>query len=300
MAALHQYGATPEKINITPGSYITLWAPAFTDWMTEPKQNVFGGATPYPTREVFAPVLLYTPDGTTLQDRSTGKPLGTLTQYPYAHNYLWEYTTHAKPHHCTYILRVWIIDPMPEAAALALVRATYDAETAAQRFADFCEGWGVRKLDEMSAGTGEESGPCFSERLRVVFESTHQHHVYGTDHGAAIRAFEEAADAAIKALEGRLSEELDKASKALETVPPMGDPSYDLALGAYLPWRAAVGKVIDTEAPTLRRYVACRLVDAAVQELQKGYSRAVSAVKEAAGSAADHAGYCLAPAPTIR
>lgn len=182
----------------------------------------------------------------------------------------------------------------------AVERSTYDAETAAQRFADFCEGWGVRKLDEMSAGTGEESGPCFSERLRVVFESTHQHHVYGTDHGAAIRAFEEAADAAVKALEGRLSEELDRASKALEAVPPMGDPSYNLALGAYLPWRAAVGKVIDTEAPTLRRYVACRLVDAAVQELQKGYSRAVSAVKEAAGSAMDHAGYCLAPAPTIR
>ena len=300
MAALHQYGATPEKINITPGSYIALWAPAFADWMTEPKQNVFGGATPYPTREVFAPGLLYPPDGPTVQDRHTGKPHGTLTQYPYAHNYLWEYTTHAKPHHCTYILRAWIIDPMPEAAALALVRAAYKAETAAKRFADFCDGWGVRKLDEMSAGTGEESGSCFSESLRVVFESTHQHHAYGTDHGAAIRAFEEAADVAVKALGGRLSEELDKASKALEAVPPMGDPSYDLALGAYLPWRAAVGKVIDTEAPTLRRYVARRIEGTAVQELQKGYSRALSAAKEAAGSAADHAGYCLAPAPAIR
>lgn len=300
MAALHQYGATPEKIHITPGSYIALWAPAFADWMTEPKQNVFGGATPYPTREVFAPVLLYTPDGQTLQDRNTGKPLGTLTQYPCAHNYLWEYTTYTKPHHCTYILRVWIIDPMPEAAALAVTRAAYNAETAEKRFADFCDGWGVRKLDEMSAGTGEESEPCFSEGLRVVFENTHQHQVYGSDHGAAIRAFEEAADVAVKALEGRLSEELDKASKALETVPPMGDPSYNLTLGAYLPWRAAVSNVIDAEAPTLRRYVARRIEGTAVQELQKGYSRALSAVKEAAGSAADHAGYCLAPAPAIR
>jgi len=300
MAALHQYGATTEKIHITPGSYIALWAPAFTGWMTEPNQNIFGGATPYPTREVFAPVLLYTPDGVTLQDRTTGKPRGTLTQYKYAHNYLWEYTTHTKPHHCTYILRVWIIDPMPEADALALARAICNAETAAKRFADFCAGWGVRKLDEMSAGTGEESGPCFSESLRVVFENTHQHHIYGSDHGAAIRAFEEAADVAVKALESRLSEELDRVSKALESIPPMGDPSYDLALGAYLPWRAAVSKAIDAQAPTLRRYIACRLVDTATQELQKGYSRAVDAVKEAAGSAMEHAGYCLAPAPTIR
>ena len=152
----------------------------------------------------------------------------------------------------------------------------------------------------MSAGTGEESGPCFSESLRVVFENTHQHHIYGSDHGAAIRAFEEAADVAVKALESRLSEELDRVSKALESIPPMGDPSYDLALGAYLPWRAAVSKAIDAQAPTLRRYIACRLVDTATQELQKGYSRAVDAVKEAAGSAMEHAGYCLAPAPTIR
>ena len=300
MAALHQYGATPEKIHITPGSYIALWAPAFADWMTEPKQNVFGGATPYPTREVFSPVLLYTPDGQTLQDRNTGKPLGTLTQYLCAHNYLWEYTTYTKPHHCTYILRLWVIDPMPEAAALAVARAAYKAETAEKRFADFCDGWGVRKLDEMNAGTDEESEPCFSESLRVVFENTHQHHVYGSDHGAAIRAFEEAADAAVKALEGRLSEELDKASKALEAVPPMGDPSYNLTLGAYLPWRAAVSNVLDTQAPTLRRYVARRIEGTAIQELQKGYSRALSSVKEAAGSAADHAGYCLAPAPAIR
>ena len=196
--------------------------------------------------------------------------------------------------------RVWIIDPMPEADALALARAAYNAESAEKRFADFCDGWGVRKLDEMSAGTGEESEPCFSEGLRVVFENTHQHQVYGSDHGAAIRAFEDAADVAVKALEGRLSEELDKASKALEAVPPMGDPSYNLTLGAYLPWRAAVSNVIDAEAPTLRRYVARRIEGTAVQELQKGYSRALSAVKEAAGSAADHAGYCLAPAPAIR
>ena len=119
--------------------------------MPENEQRIFGRGGFHPTRQ-SPPVLLYTPDGVTLQDRTTGKPRGTLTQYKYAHNYLWEYTTHTKPHHCTYILRVWIIDPMPEADALALARAICNAETAAKRFADFCAGWGVRKLDEMSAG----------------------------------------------------------------------------------------------------------------------------------------------------
>lgn len=44
MATLHDHKVDTKKVSITPGSYIALWAPAFADWMTAPKQNVFGGA----------------------------------------------------------------------------------------------------------------------------------------------------------------------------------------------------------------------------------------------------------------
>lgn len=200
--------------------------------MPENEQRIFGRGGFHPTRQ-SPPVLLYTPDGVTLRSRWNHAAYGTLTQYErFEGEYQWLYTSCSNPQIVVMRPRVWIIDPMPEADALALARAICNAETAAKRFADFCAGWGVRKLDEMSAGTGEESGPCFSESLRVVFENTHQHHIYGSDHGAAIRAFEEAADVAVKALESRLSEELDRVSKALESIPPMGDPSYDLATAA--------------------------------------------------------------------
>ena len=275
MAALHQYGATPEKINITPGSYIALWAPAFTDWMTEPKQNVFGGATPYPTREVFAPVLLYTPDGTTLQDRSTGKPLGTLTQYPYAHNYLWEYTTHAKPHHCTYILRVWVIDPMPEADALALVRAAYDAETAESTFRDYQHSYHVSWF----AGLGVYPSMIgrhvlAGEPVQEIFTQAHTHCTHDADRQKPYKAYRAMLEPAI----ARLKEQLRVES------------SRD----------AATHQATNEAASMVSRFVVATPENDAAETIRAAYQRALKATDEHWEALANDAIAYLTPAGTIR
>lgn len=293
MAALHHYYmGTLEKTPITPGSYVALWVPVITAQMSQTDRAILGG-------KVCAPTLLYTPDGTTLQNRTTGEAYGTLTQYREDGVYKWRYTsnTTTSKYAPGYILRLWVIDPMPEADALAAARADYDEETARKRFEDYHAGSDFRALHHLS-GVKDQGVDLFTgEAVRTLFHDTHQHHVYGADASAAFATYEQMMSSAVKALDARLSEEFNRASEAIEKVAPLGDSSYG-ALGS-LNYCGAVSAAVLPEAPGIHRYMSNRPDGTPLQILTRGYDAARQAAQKAAERVALSASKHLAPAPTI-
>lgn len=300
MAALHKYMSTLKKTPITPGSYVALWVPVITAQISETDRSILGGHTPAPEHKVCAPTLLYTPDGTTLQNRTTGEAYGTLTQYREDGVYKWRYTsnTTTSKYAPGYILRLWVIDPMPEADALAVARADYDEETARKRFEDYRAGSDFRALHHLS-GVKDQGVDLFTgEAVSKLFHDTHQHHVYGADASAAFAVYEQMMSSTMKALDARLSEEFDRASQAIEKVAPLGDSSYGVAL-SNLNYCGAVSAAVLPEAPGIHRYMSNRPDGTPLQILTRGYDEARQAAQKAAERVALSASKYLAPAPTI-
>lgn len=302
MAALHHYYmGTSEKTPITPGSYVALWVPVITAQMSETDRAILGGHTPYPEHKVCAPALLCTPDGTTLQNRTTGETYGTLTQRLEPSGlHMWYYTsnTTSPKHNPSHVLQLWAIDPMPEADALAVARADYDEETARKRFEDYRAGSDFRALHHLS-GVKDQGVDLFTgESVIKLFHDTHQHHVYGADASAAFAAYEQMMSSAMKALDARLSEEFDRASQAIEKVAPLGDSSYGVAL-SNLNYCGAVSAAVLPEAPGIHRYMSNRPDGTPLQILTRGYDQARQAAQKAAEQVALNASKHLTPAPTI-
>lgn len=295
MTALHHYYmGTLEKTPITPGSYVALWVPTITTQMSETDRAILGG-------KVCAPTLLYTPDGTTLQDRTTGEAYGTLTQRIEGGGlHKWYYTsnTTSPKYNPGYILQLWTIDPTPEAEALALARAEYDYGTANRRFYDFCSDLSLPVLHYLGGARATGIDRFTGQAMSNLFHDVHEHHVYGADASAAFAAYEEVMSSAMKRLDARLSEEFDRASQAIEKVAPLGDSSYGVAL-SNLNYCGAVSAAVLPEAPGIHRYMSNRPDGTPLQILTRGYDEARQAAQKAAERVALSASKYLAPAPTI-
>lgn len=302
MTELHKYYmGTSEKTPITPGSYVALWVPTITAQMSETDQSILGGHTPYPEHKVCAPTLLYTPDGTTLQDRTTGETYGTLTQRLEPSGlHKWYYTsnTTSPKHNPSHVLQLWAIDPMPEANALAVARADYDYGTANRRFYDFCSDLSLPVLHYLGGARATGIDRFTGSAMSNLFHDVHEHHMYGADASAAFAAYEEVMSSAMKRLNARLSEEFNRASQAVEKVAPLGDLSYGVSL-RNINYCAAVSAAVLPEAPGIHRYMSNHPDGTPLQILTRGYDKARQAAQKAAEQVALSASKHLAPAPTI-
>lgn len=277
MAALHKHICTPQKTRITPGSYIALWVPVITNAMSEADRGVLGGMTACPDQEKVAPALLYTPDGLTLQDRTTGESLGTLTQYKAEGAYWWHYTSHtSSPKYLAgNVLRLWVIDPMPEADALALVRAAYDAETAESTFRDYQHSYHVSWF----AGLGVYPSMIgrhvlAGEPVQEIFTQAHTHCTHDVDREKLYQAYRAMLEPAIARLKEQLRVECSR--------------------------DAATHQATNEAASMVSRFVVATPEDDAAETIRAAYQRALKATDEHWEALANDAIAYLTPAGTIR
>lgn len=157
MAALHQHTVDQDKVSITPGSYIALWADAINLEIPAEERFIIRAEGFNPAKQV-APLLLFTPDGTTLKSRATDTVFGTLTQHEWRPGeYRWVYTSRHNPTAAAFLSRVWIIDPLPVGEALTLARTTYAHDSAVGRFESYRASTHAQHLFQALADEDEQS-----------------------------------------------------------------------------------------------------------------------------------------------
>lgn len=240
--------------------------------MPENEQRIFGRGGFHPTRQ-SPPVLLYTPDGVTLRSRWNHAAYGTLTQYErFEGEYQWLYTSCSNPQIVVMRPRVWIIDPMPEADALALARAAYKAETAAGRFNAWQAFRYSSPLLQVIANASAEVRESVEAAVKELFVNAHVHHAYGPEREGVWSDYCAAVAPVQALLEGSVDREYARAISAIDAIPPMNKPDYV----------AEVQQILRTEAPMLSQYFTVT-VRSNVKRLLR---RAADEVKHAPGSMA--------------
>ena len=281
MATLHDHKVDTKKVSITPGSYIALWSEELDDTMPENEQRIFGRGGFHPTRQ-SPPVLLYTPDGVTLQSRYSHTAYGTLTQYErFEGEYQWLYTSYSNPQSVVMRPRVWIIDPMPEADALALARAAYKAETAAGRFNAWQAFRYSSPLLQVIANASAEVREAVEAAVRELFINAHVHHAYGAEREGVWSDYCAALAPVEALLEGAVDREYDKAISGLDTLPMVRSLTD-------------IQQMLRAEAPMLSRYFT--VTGTSTRSVERQLRRAAHEAKYAPGT---NAIFLCKPAPTI-
>lgn len=241
MAALHQHTVDQDKVSITPGSYIALWADAINPEIPEEEQFIIRADGFSPAKQV-APLLLFTPDGTTLKSRATDTVFGTLTQHEWRPGeYRWVYISRHNPTAAAFLSRVWIIDPLPTGEALTLARTTYAHDTAVGRFERYHASKYAHPLFQALADEDEEMGAAVEEAVREIFINAHQRNTYHSEREEAYYAYRQAVTEAQAALERKLAKELNQATRALAEL--------------HAPTRFEIKQTLEREAPLLRQHL---------------------------------------------
>lgn len=277
MAALHKHICNPQKTRITPGSYIALWVPVVTNVISEADRGILGGMTTCPGQKKVAPALLYTPDGVALQDRTTGNEYGTLTQYKTDDAYWWRYNsnTSSSKYLAGNVLRLWVIDPMPEADALAVARAAYDAETAESTFRDYQHNYHVSWF----AGLGVYPSMIgrnvlAGDSVQEIFTQAHTRCTHDVDREKLYTAYRATLEPVIADLKERLRVECSRG--------------------------AATHQAANEAASMISRFVVAAPENDAVETMRAAYQEALKATDEHWDALANDAIAYLMPAGTIR
>lgn len=277
MAALHKYICTSQKTRITPGSYIALWVPVVTNVISEADRSILGGMTACPGQKKVAPALLYTPDGVALQDRTTSNEYGTLSQYKTDDAYWWQYSsnTSSPKYLAGNVLRLWVIDPMPEADALAVARAAYDADTAESTFRDYQGNYHVSWF----AGLGVYPSMIgrnvlAGEPVQEIFTQAHTHCTHDADREKLYQAYRATLEPAIADLKEQLKVECSRG--------------------------AATGWATNEAGSMISRFVVTASEDDAAETIRAAYQEALKATDEHWEALANDAIAYLTPAGTIR
>lgn len=192
MAVLHQHTVDQNKVSVAPGSYIALWADAINPEIPAEERFIIRADGFNPAKQV-APLLLFTPDGTTLQSRATETVFGTLTQHEWRPGeYRWVYTSRHNPQAAAFLSRVWIIDPLPAGEALTLARTTYAHDSAVGRFESYRASTYAQHLFQALAEEDEQKSTAVEEAVREIFINAHQRNTYHAERDEACYAYSQA------------------------------------------------------------------------------------------------------------
>lgn len=241
MAALHQHTVNQDTVNVTPGSYIALWADAINPEIPEEERFIIRADGFNPAKQV-APLLLFTPDGTTLQSRATDTVFGTLTQHEWRPGeYRWVYISRHNPTAVAFLSRVWIIDPLPVGEALTLARTTYAHDSAVGRFESYRASTHAQHLFQALADEDEQRSAAVEEAVREIFINAHQRNTYHSEREEAYHAYRQAVAEAQAALERKVEKELRRAFMALADL--------------HAPTSFEIRQTLEQAAPMLRQHL---------------------------------------------
>lgn len=295
-----EYKPLPTKSEPPRDAYITMWSDTLGTYTPESYKGILGRYR-YEPRKQEAPTLLYTPDGETVKNRSTGETIGTLSQRKIGKFYHWHFqgvevdgnVPEAAP-----LQIMWAIRGEAE-EALEFARERYNHETYDHRLALYGGSYSMRKLAKIWEEQERPEG-----KLMMNLIDSLAYRVFILRRFETEAAMREAADRTIGKVLKNLRELVVNAGavaqRLVEDFPAKDSPEYAESAAIELNYCGDLHALLKEHVPVIDMYTknikgqdAAPMVDAAIL-------RALREIEKHSNQYKEDVYYAMTPAPTIK
>ena len=295
-----EYKPHPTKTEPPRDAYIAMWSDTLGTYTPESYKGILGRYR-YEPRKQEAPTMLYTPDGETVKNRSTGDTVGTLTQHKIGNFYHWHFQgveVDGKAPEAAPLQIMWAI--RGEAGeALEFARERYNNETRDHRLALYGGSYSMRKLAKIWEEQERPEG-----KLMMNLIDSLAYRVFILRQYEAEAAMREVADRTIDNVLKNLRELVVNAGvvaqRLVEDFPAKDSPEYAESKALELNYCGDLHALLKKHVPLIDMYTknikgldAAPIVDAAVQ-------RALHEIEKHSEQYREDVYYAMTPAPTIK
>lgn len=295
-----EYKPLPTKTEPPRDAYITMWSDTLGLYTPESYKGILGRYR-YEPRKQEAPTMLYTPDGETVKNRSTGETVGTLSQCKIGNFYHWHFqgaeAGGVKPEAAPLQI-MWAIRAEVE-EALEFARGRYNYETYNHRLTLYGGSYSMRKLAKIWEEQERPEG-----KLMMNLTDPLAYRVFNLRRFETESAMREAADRTIDNVLKSLRELVVNAGvvaqQLVEDFPAKDSPEYAESKALELNYCGDLHALLKEHVPVIDMYTknikgqdAAPMVDAAIL-------RALREIDKHSKQYKEDVYHAMTPAPTIQ
>ena len=266
-----EYKPLPTKTEPPRDAYITMWSDTLGTYTPKSYEGILGRYR-YEPRKQEAPTMLYTPDGETVKNRSTGETVGTLSQRKIGNFYHWHFqgveAGGVKPEAAPLQI-MWAIRGEAE-EALEFARERYNHETYNHRLTLYGGSYSMRKLAKIWEEQKRPEGKLMMNLIDPLAYRVFILRRYETE-SAMQEAADHTTDNVLKNLRELVVNAGVVAQRLVEDFPTKDSPKYTESKALELNYCGDLHALLKEHVPVIDMYTknikgqnATLMVDAAI------------------------------------
>ena len=295
-----EYKPMPTKTEPPRDAYITMWSDTLGLYTPESYKGILGRYR-YEPRKQEAPTMLYTPDGETVKNRSTGETVGTLSQCKIGNFYHWHFqgveAGGVKPEAAPLQI-MWAIRAEVE-EALEFARGRYNYETYNHRLTLYGGSYSMRKLAKIWEEQERPEGKLMMNLIDPLAYRVFNLRRFETE-SAMREAADRTIDNVLKSLRELVVNAGVVAQQLVEDFPAKDSPEYAESKALELNYCGDLHALLKEHVPVIDMYTknikgqdAAPMVDAAIL-------RALREIDKYSKQYKEDVYHAMTPAPTIQ
>lgn len=295
-----EYKPLPTKTEPPRDAYITMWSDTLGLYTPESYKGILGRYR-YEPRKQEAPTMLYTPDGETVKNRSTGETVGTLSQCKIGNFYHWHFqgaeAGGVKPEAAPLQI-MWAIRAEVE-EALEFARGRYNYETYNHRLTLYGGSYSMRKLAKIWEEQERPEGKLMMNLIDPLAYRVFNLRRFETE-SAMREAADRTIDNVLKSLRELVVNAGVVAQQLVEDFPTKDSPEYAESKALELNYCGDLHALLKEHVPVIDMYTknikgqdAAPMVDAAIL-------RALHEIEKHSNQYKEDVYHAMTPAPTIQ
>lgn len=295
-----EYKPMPTKTEPPRDAYITMWSDTLGTYTPESYKGILG-RNRYEPRKQEAPTMLYTPDGETAKNRTTGEIVGTLTQRKIGKFYHWHFQgveVDGKAPEAAPLQIMWAIRGT-EQDTLTFACERYNNETLDHRRTLYGGSYSMRKLAKIWEEQERPEGKLMMNLIDPLAYRVFNLRQYETE--AAMReAADRTIDNVLKSLRELVVNAGVVAQRLVEDFPAKDSPEYAESKALELNYCGDLHALLKEHVPVIDMYTknikgqdAAPMVDAAIL-------RALHEIEKHSNQYKEDVYHAMTPAPTIQ
>lgn len=281
-------------------AYIAMWSDTLGTYTPESYKGILGRYR-YEPRKQEAPTMLYTQDGETVKNRSTGENVGTLTQRKIGKFYHWHFQgveVDGQAPVAAPLQIMWAIRGEAE-EVLEFARERYNYETYDHRLTLYGGSYSMRKLAKIWEEQERPEGKLMMNLIDPLAYRVFNLRRYETE-AAMQEAVNRTVDRVLKNLRELVINAGAVAQRLVEDFPAKDSPEYAESKALELNYCGDLHALLKKHVPVIDMYTknikgmdAAPIVDAAIL-------RALHEIEKHSNQYKEDVYYAMTPAPTIQ